>query len=138
VNRLDRPVRPAGTGFGRTVPVRSPVEHGCSSTARAAVFDRSKPAVRTVPVCLGGSTSHVKDDFYIHVFHASVLFTVQPVYRPLLTPAQQQQAWAPALRWTPDLDQKSSRIDAQSTAAFRANEWYSIHVLKSPAIPSLE
>ncbi|PLW49636.1 hypothetical protein PCASD_02174 [Puccinia coronata f. sp. avenae] len=31
--------------FGRTVPVRPPVEHGCSSTAQTAVFDRLMPAV---------------------------------------------------------------------------------------------
>ena len=31
---------------GRTVPVRPPVEHGCLSTARTAVFDRLMPAVR--------------------------------------------------------------------------------------------
>ncbi|PLW33399.1 hypothetical protein PCANC_20764 [Puccinia coronata f. sp. avenae] len=42
----DKSVRPVGSRFGRTVSVRPPVEHGCSSTARAAVFDRLKPAVR--------------------------------------------------------------------------------------------
>ncbi|PLW36723.1 hypothetical protein PCASD_08716 [Puccinia coronata f. sp. avenae] len=31
--------------FGRTVPVRPPVKHGCLSTARTAVFDRLMPAV---------------------------------------------------------------------------------------------
>ncbi|PLW37645.1 hypothetical protein PCANC_22062 [Puccinia coronata f. sp. avenae] len=32
----------------RTVPVRPPVEHGCSSTARTAVFDWLMPAVLIV------------------------------------------------------------------------------------------
>ncbi|PLW56711.1 hypothetical protein PCANC_05176 [Puccinia coronata f. sp. avenae] len=44
-DRSDKSVRPVGSRFGRTVSVRTPVEHGCSSTARAAVFDRLMPAV---------------------------------------------------------------------------------------------
>ncbi|PLW50731.1 hypothetical protein PCASD_00647 [Puccinia coronata f. sp. avenae] len=44
-DRSDKSVRPVGSRFGRTVSVRPPVEHGCSSTARAAVFDRLMPAV---------------------------------------------------------------------------------------------
>ncbi|PLW54650.1 hypothetical protein PCANC_05378 [Puccinia coronata f. sp. avenae] len=44
-DRSDKSVRPVGSCFGRTVPVRPPVEHGCSSTARTAVFDRLMPAV---------------------------------------------------------------------------------------------
>lgn len=44
-NWLDRPVRPAGRCFGRTVPVQPPVKHGCLSTAWTAVFDRLMPAV---------------------------------------------------------------------------------------------
>ncbi|PLW42372.1 hypothetical protein PCASD_06356 [Puccinia coronata f. sp. avenae] len=44
-DRSDKSVRPVGSCFGRTVSVRPPVEHGCSSTARAAVFDRLMPAV---------------------------------------------------------------------------------------------
>ncbi|PLW11365.1 hypothetical protein PCASD_24319 [Puccinia coronata f. sp. avenae] len=43
------PVRPAGRCFGRTVPVQPPVEHGCSSTARTAVFDRLMSAVPIPP-----------------------------------------------------------------------------------------
>ncbi|PLW28597.1 hypothetical protein PCASD_20671 [Puccinia coronata f. sp. avenae] len=39
-DRSDKSVQPVGSCFGRTVPVRPPVEHGCSSTARTAVFDR--------------------------------------------------------------------------------------------------
>ncbi|PLW54013.1 hypothetical protein PCANC_09481 [Puccinia coronata f. sp. avenae] len=46
-DRSDKSVRPVGSCFGRTVPVRPPVEHGCLSTARTAVFDRLMPAVRT-------------------------------------------------------------------------------------------
>ncbi|PLW31188.1 hypothetical protein PCANC_23170 [Puccinia coronata f. sp. avenae] len=45
-DRSDKSVRPVGSRFGRTVPVRPPVEHGCSSTARTAVFDRLLPAVQ--------------------------------------------------------------------------------------------
>ncbi|PLW28860.1 hypothetical protein PCASD_20065 [Puccinia coronata f. sp. avenae] len=45
-DRSDKSVRPVGSRFGRTVSVRPPVEHGCSSTARAAVFDRLMPAVK--------------------------------------------------------------------------------------------
>ncbi|PLW26085.1 hypothetical protein PCANC_24514 [Puccinia coronata f. sp. avenae] len=45
-DRSDKSVRPVGSRFGRTVPVRPPVEHGCSSTARTAVFDRLMPAVK--------------------------------------------------------------------------------------------
>ncbi|PLW43428.1 hypothetical protein PCASD_07530 [Puccinia coronata f. sp. avenae] len=44
-DRSDKSVRPVGSRFGRTVSVRPPVEHGCLSTARAAVFDRLMPAV---------------------------------------------------------------------------------------------
>ncbi|PLW19438.1 hypothetical protein PCANC_06359 [Puccinia coronata f. sp. avenae] len=44
-DRSDKSVQPVGSRFGRTVPVRPPVEHGCSSTARTAVFDRLMPAV---------------------------------------------------------------------------------------------
>ncbi|PLW27445.1 hypothetical protein PCANC_24708 [Puccinia coronata f. sp. avenae] len=44
-DRSDKSVRPVGSCFGWTVPVRPPVEHGCSSTARTAVFDRLMPAV---------------------------------------------------------------------------------------------
>ncbi|PLW57137.1 hypothetical protein PCANC_01884 [Puccinia coronata f. sp. avenae] len=44
-DRSDKSVRPVGSCFGRTVPVRPPVEHGCSSTAQTAVFDRLMPAV---------------------------------------------------------------------------------------------
>ncbi|PLW37817.1 hypothetical protein PCASD_11316 [Puccinia coronata f. sp. avenae] len=44
-DRSDKSVRPVGSRFGRTVSVRPPVEHGCSSTARAAVFNRLMPAV---------------------------------------------------------------------------------------------
>ncbi|PLW09820.1 hypothetical protein PCASD_04123 [Puccinia coronata f. sp. avenae] len=44
-DRSDKSVRPVGSRFGRTVSVRPPVKHGCSSTARAAVFDRLMPAV---------------------------------------------------------------------------------------------
>ncbi|PLW13056.1 hypothetical protein PCANC_19335 [Puccinia coronata f. sp. avenae] len=44
-DRLDKSVQPVGSRFGRTVPVRPPVKHGCSSTARPAVFDRLMPAV---------------------------------------------------------------------------------------------
>ncbi|PLW42103.1 hypothetical protein PCASD_11932 [Puccinia coronata f. sp. avenae] len=47
-DRSDKSVRPVGSRFGRTVSVRPPVEHGCSSTAQAAVFDRLMPAVLTV------------------------------------------------------------------------------------------
>ncbi|PLW23176.1 hypothetical protein PCASD_08927 [Puccinia coronata f. sp. avenae] len=43
-DRSDKSVRPVGSCFGRTVPVRPPVEHGCLSTARTAVFDRLMPA----------------------------------------------------------------------------------------------
>ncbi|PLW33397.1 hypothetical protein PCANC_20754 [Puccinia coronata f. sp. avenae] len=50
-DRSDKSVRPVGSCFGRTVPVRPPVEHGCSSTARTAVFDRLMPAVQ-VATCL--------------------------------------------------------------------------------------
>ncbi|PLW05963.1 hypothetical protein PCASD_24583 [Puccinia coronata f. sp. avenae] len=32
-DRSDKSIRPVGSCFGRTVPVRPPVEHGCSSTA---------------------------------------------------------------------------------------------------------
>ncbi|PLW09353.1 hypothetical protein PCASD_18958 [Puccinia coronata f. sp. avenae] len=46
-DRSDKSVRPVGSRFGRTVSVRPPVEHGCSSTARAAVFDRLMPAVQS-------------------------------------------------------------------------------------------
>ncbi|PLW37332.1 hypothetical protein PCASD_09646 [Puccinia coronata f. sp. avenae] len=42
----DRPVRPAGERFGRTGSVRSPVEHGCSSSGRTPVFDRLMLAVQ--------------------------------------------------------------------------------------------
>ncbi|PLW10885.1 hypothetical protein PCANC_23569 [Puccinia coronata f. sp. avenae] len=45
-DRSDKSVRPVGSCFGRTVPVRPPVEHGCSSTARTAVFDWLMPAVK--------------------------------------------------------------------------------------------
>ncbi|PLW49788.1 hypothetical protein PCASD_01534 [Puccinia coronata f. sp. avenae] len=48
-DRSDKSVRPVGSRFGRTVSVRTPVEHGCSSTARAAVFDRLMPAVMLTP-----------------------------------------------------------------------------------------
>ncbi|PLW51655.1 hypothetical protein PCASD_00534 [Puccinia coronata f. sp. avenae] len=46
-DRSDKSVRPVGSCFGQTVPVRPPVEHGCSSTARTAVFDRLMPACGT-------------------------------------------------------------------------------------------
>ncbi|PLW56184.1 hypothetical protein PCANC_02071 [Puccinia coronata f. sp. avenae] len=45
-DRSDKSVQPVGSRFGRTVSVRTPVKHGCLSTARAAVFDRLMPAVR--------------------------------------------------------------------------------------------
>ncbi|PLW51156.1 hypothetical protein PCASD_02465 [Puccinia coronata f. sp. avenae] len=45
-DRSDKSVRPVGSRFGWTVSVRPPVEHGCWSTARAAVFDRLMPAVQ--------------------------------------------------------------------------------------------
>ncbi|PLW25793.1 hypothetical protein PCANC_28551 [Puccinia coronata f. sp. avenae] len=48
-DRSDKSVRPVGSCFGWTVPVRPPVEHGCSSTARTAVFDRLMPAVSSEP-----------------------------------------------------------------------------------------
>ncbi|PLW13513.1 hypothetical protein PCASD_23946, partial [Puccinia coronata f. sp. avenae] len=44
-DRSDKSVQPVGSRFGRTVPVRPPVEHGCLSTARTAVFNRLMPAV---------------------------------------------------------------------------------------------
>jgi hypothetical protein len=44
-DRSDKSVRPVGSCFGRTVPVRPPVEHRCLSTARTAVFNRLMPAV---------------------------------------------------------------------------------------------
>ncbi|PLW53666.1 hypothetical protein PCANC_04278 [Puccinia coronata f. sp. avenae] len=50
-DRSDKSVRPVGSRFGRTVSVRPPVEHGCSSTARAAVFDRLMPAVTAACYC---------------------------------------------------------------------------------------
>ncbi|PLW41059.1 hypothetical protein PCASD_07950 [Puccinia coronata f. sp. avenae] len=49
-DRSDKSVRPVGSRFGQTVSVRPPVEHGCSSTARAAVFDRLMPAVLVIEV----------------------------------------------------------------------------------------
>ncbi|PLW58256.1 hypothetical protein PCANC_00918 [Puccinia coronata f. sp. avenae] len=49
-DRSDKSVRPVGSCFGRTVPVRPPVKHGCLSTAQTAVFDRLMPALwDTVP-----------------------------------------------------------------------------------------
>ncbi|PLW15989.1 hypothetical protein PCANC_16121 [Puccinia coronata f. sp. avenae] len=53
-DRSDKSVRPVGSCFGRTVPVRPPVEHGCSSTARTAVFDRLMPAVRRPQAAMAG------------------------------------------------------------------------------------
>ncbi|PLW56769.1 hypothetical protein PCANC_01636 [Puccinia coronata f. sp. avenae] len=44
-DRSDKSVQPVGSRFGQTVSVRTPVKHGCSSTAQAAVFDRLMPAV---------------------------------------------------------------------------------------------
>ncbi|PLW27137.1 hypothetical protein PCASD_22020 [Puccinia coronata f. sp. avenae] len=52
----DRPVRPAGERFGRTGSVRSPVEHGCSSSGRTPVFDRLMLAVQLNPA--GGLAYH--------------------------------------------------------------------------------
>ncbi|PLW09479.1 hypothetical protein PCASD_25193 [Puccinia coronata f. sp. avenae] len=46
-DQSDKSVRPVGSCFGRTVPVRPPLKHGCLSTAQTAVFDRLMPAVRT-------------------------------------------------------------------------------------------
>ncbi|PLW56723.1 hypothetical protein PCANC_01649 [Puccinia coronata f. sp. avenae] len=51
-DRSDKSVRPVGSRFGRTVFVRPLVKHGCSSTARAAVFDRLMPAVLIYHVIL--------------------------------------------------------------------------------------
>ncbi|PLW09048.1 hypothetical protein PCANC_23599 [Puccinia coronata f. sp. avenae] len=61
-DRSDKSVRPVGSRFGRTVSVRTPVEHGCSSTARAAVFDRLMPAIAWEDESQGGKAnfSHQK------------------------------------------------------------------------------
>ncbi|PLW18499.1 hypothetical protein PCANC_12272 [Puccinia coronata f. sp. avenae] len=76
-DRSDKSVRPVGSRFGRTVSVRPPVEHGCSSTARAAVFDRLMPAVPLPHQILG---SH----HFTH--HPQILFTIPHSIITLVTP----------------------------------------------------
>jgi hypothetical protein len=105
----EKSVRPVGSCFDRTVPVLPPVEHGCSSTAWTAVFDRLMPAVKL------SSPRHV---FHI-LFRLTIFSTRSSVLKFLSLLASTNWLWSTVyvslLLWQSQPDKSNIKRDIITT-----------------------